>query len=115
MELVCDKSFDKLPNIDRICEFVNEVRYYLFPGYYQEVKEPLDRYEEKKKEAISSLFLSCICSKNENLEFFFKRLDEVEDMLKQDSLFFQESDPACEGLDEIILTYPGFFAITYYR
>lgn len=35
--------------------------------------------------------------------------------LKSDSIFFYESDPAAVDVAEIILTYPGFYAIILYR
>lgn len=46
---------------------------------------------------------------------FFKRIPEVRDYLETDLEAFFDGDPAAESLDEIILAYPGFYAITVYR
>ena len=36
-------------------------------------------------------------------------------MLKEDLDFFLDSDPAVDSKEEVILAYPGYKAITYYR
>ena len=55
---------------------------------------------------------------NKGCHFKLLKKEEI-DCLKQlneiDLNFFYESDPACDSLDEIKLTYPGFKAIVYYR
>ena len=55
---------------------------------------------------------------NKGCHFKLLKKEEI-DCLKQlrdvDLNFFYESDPACDSLEEIKLTYPGFKAIIYYR
>ncbi|WP_130838370.1 serine O-acetyltransferase EpsC [Lachnoclostridium sp. Marseille-P6806] len=46
---------------------------------------------------------------------FFRRIPEVRAMLSTDLEAFYDGDPAAENVDEIILAYPGFYAITVYR
>ena len=46
---------------------------------------------------------------------FFRKLPEVYRKLEIDANAFLESDPAANGIEEIIMSYPGFFAITTYR
>jgi serine O-acetyltransferase len=46
---------------------------------------------------------------------FFGRLPEVYRKLDIDANAFLESDPAANGIEEVIMSYPGFFAITTYR
>ena len=36
-------------------------------------------------------------------------------LLLADAEFFLQSDPAAEGVEEVIIAYPGFYAITVYR
>ncbi len=43
------------------------------------------------------------------------KLQRVYDDLLQDAAFFLQNDPASQSLAEIILTYPGFYAIFCYR
>lgn len=42
-------------------------------------------------------------------------LPEVKAMLISDAVAIYEGDPAARSIDEIMLCYPGFFAITVYR
>jgi len=44
-----------------------------------------------------------------------KALSDVRKDLEKDLDFFLDSDPAVDSKDEVIQTYPGFLAITYYR
>lgn len=46
---------------------------------------------------------------------FFLRLPDVHDILWQDAQSIYNGDPAAESRDEVILAYPGFFAIAIYR
>ena len=45
----------------------------------------------------------------------FERFSTIISQLAKDLEFFYESDPACESREEIILAYPGFYAILIYR
>ena len=46
---------------------------------------------------------------------FFERIPKVRELLDTDLEAFFDGDPAAESRDEIILCYPGFYAITVFR
>lgn len=46
---------------------------------------------------------------------FISKLENVKQFLRIDLSFFMDSDPAVDSEEEVILAYPGFKAITYYR
>lgn len=46
---------------------------------------------------------------------FFSSLDKLRDTLLLDAKAAFDGDPAAYSIDEVILTYPGFFAIYIYR
>ena len=46
---------------------------------------------------------------------FFEKIPGIKISLEQDALFITENDPAASGVDEVIMAYPGFFAITVFR
>ena len=104
--------FDTFPKRKEIKEFVKEVRHYLFPGYFEKNSK---NYREKKLKTIKKLFAKYICCDKDNLNKFVSELPNLESDLLKDLDFFYESDPASEGKEEIIITYPGFYAITFYR
>ena len=64
---------------------------------------------------IISSFLKYIDDNSENAKKYEELLADVKNQLKNDLDFFFESDPAANSLDEIISSYPGFLAISYYR
>lgn len=46
---------------------------------------------------------------------FLSRLEGVHAVLEEDATAIFQGDPAARSLDEVLLTYPGFFAIAAYR
>ncbi|WP_185873089.1 serine O-acetyltransferase [Blattabacterium cuenoti] len=48
-------------------------------------------------------------------DLFFKELPNIYKLLLLDAYSILESDPAATSIEEIFLTYPGFFAIALYR
>jgi serine O-acetyltransferase len=46
---------------------------------------------------------------------FFESLPLVLEKLNQDANYFLENDPASNSIEEVYLTYPGFYAIAIYR
>lgn len=52
---------------------------------------------------------------NETADCFVEKLADVYRLLQLDADSIFKGDPAAESLDEVILAYPGFFAIAVYR
>lgn len=50
-----------------------------------------------------------------NAEIFFERLPKLAEMLDLDALAALSGDPAAYSREEIVLTYPGFYAVCIYR
>ena len=46
---------------------------------------------------------------------FFHKIPSVYDYLLEDAVSMFESDPAAKSVDEVVHTYPGFYAIAAYR
>ena len=49
------------------------------------------------------------------ISFFCNESKKLKKILLEDAEFTYQCDPASEGIDEIILTYPGFFSVFCYR
>ena len=64
---------------------------------------------------IKKSFIKYIDDNEDNAKKYCDYLLVAEKELKEDLQFFFDSDPAANSLDEIILSYPGFLAICYYR
>lgn len=107
-----DKSkscFESFPTRKEILIFIDSVKDYLFPGYFSKKKFN----EEKQTKLIESNYKKYVC-KNTS-ELFIKELHILKNKLKYDLDFFFESDPASESKEEIVIAYPGFYAIMLYR
>ena len=83
--------------------------------FLQEIEKIVVNCECADRAKAEQLFLSYIDEDEEKFNKFFSRLDNVTKLLKQDLDFFMESDPAVDSEEEVIISYPGFKAIAYYR
>lgn len=113
MARITETCFETFPKKKEILLFVEEVRKYLFPGYFEKMSGKEDKYCEKKIKHIARLYKKYICPST--FEYFVKELKNIKEDVHKDLDFFYESDPASESKDEIVITYPGFLAINYYR
>ncbi|NLI25159.1 MAG: serine acetyltransferase, partial [Bacteroidales bacterium] len=48
-------------------------------------------------------------------ESFFLKLPEIYDILLEEAEGYMKNDPAADSVEEVIMCYPGFFAVTVYR
>lgn len=92
-----------------IKKFVKEVRKILFKEVFQHLSIKHDLTITKH------LFKKYISSDNSKSDIFFSSLENLKVELIEDLHFFFESDPANNGIEEIIITYPGYYAILLYR
>lgn len=115
MELMNKNRFDSLPKKDKVILFLNEVRNYLFPGYFEEIGDSIEEYKVVKNEFLKTMFLTYVINDEAKLNNFMLKLNRIKLVLKTDMEMTYMSDPACESLDEIIIAYPGFYAISVYR
>ena len=104
MEIKIDKS--KILKKCEILSFVSYVKAQLFPSLLKCDDDSL-----------------CLCKAREyyknnigdNPDDVLGKLDELSEKLVKDLNFTYDSDPACNGVEEVVMTYPGFLAILYYR
>ena len=54
-------------------------------------------------------------SADEKTEAFFKQYSALQDQLFKDANCYLQNDPAAKSLEEVIITYPGFYALCAYR
>jgi serine O-acetyltransferase len=133
----------ELPSEGQVERVVEMCRALLFPGYagpdvariderelrdlvrlrLQELRVALQRQvyrasHHKRQQALGKNELECAdCTRRANdiTDQFLARLPELREAIRQDLRAAYESDPAASGIDEILLTYPGAYAITVYR
>ena len=76
--------------------FNNKLKYKIFEKiHFLKIKRILRRFGANKN----------------TISFFCNEVKKLKNILLEDAEFTYQCDPASEGIDEIILTYPGFFAV----
>ncbi|MBR4462466.1 MAG: serine acetyltransferase [Erysipelotrichaceae bacterium] len=101
-------------NVGNIKEALNELRLLLFGRYFTEEEIDrealLDSIEDKLGKEIAKL------SDDETIiTRFLEALPEIQRKLYKDVEAIYYGDPACKAYTEVILSYPGFYAIFHYR
>lgn len=115
MELCNDRPFSELPSLKDVIYFLEEMRKYLYPGYFEKIDGDLETYIAYLKNRLTIMFLDHIYNCCDAAKIFFEKIEDVKKTLKTDIEMTFMSDPACENENEIIITYPGLFAISVYR
>ena len=109
-----DKTcFESFPRRNDIKQLMFEIRNYFFPDYFESTNKNVDAFLKKKFALIKKLYCSYVCC--DTVDKFMSSLDDIKSQLNKDLDFFYESDPAADSKDEIVIAYPGFFAIAFYR
>jgi serine O-acetyltransferase len=101
-----------------VVELIDKLRSLLFPGYFD------DEYAEVLLEKVKRLLLRLLAGKKEQenkeesvklVMDFLTKLPKIRASLATDVEAAFDSDPAAIGKEEIIISYPGIYAISIYR
>lgn len=134
-ELFPKKNDKVLPDEKTIENIIHKTRRLVFPGYFGDeslaemtfgVFEDgllIDIYSSLKKQIKLALIYRCKCEKDcdaenlaaESAKEFVKALPEIQKTIFKDVEAGFNGDPAANSRGEIIVSYPGLFAIFVYR
>lgn len=111
-----------LPDKNEVQGFAEEFIQILFPHFGKKIFYSPDEIEAEliliKSNLIHILkpFQGAIpLPVQEVAEIFCSKADKVHETLITDAEAIVKGDPAAENIDEVIMTYPGFYAIAIYR
>ncbi|MCD8036471.1 MAG: serine O-acetyltransferase [Clostridiales bacterium] len=134
MPIYCGEM--KLPDRNEIVEILNEVEKILFPAYFgvnslkgmtaeEFIEKTLISIYYQLKTQLELAFSLCKCTGVKNVfepeeldkicDEFINELPSLQEMLLKDVTANFEGDPAASSKSEIVLSYPGFYAIFVYR
>ncbi len=112
---------NNLPSVKAIGSFTEELIHYLFP-VTDNPESFLEHHEAilYKLKANFTLLLHSVdkadkLAKQDIAYKFFNKLYDVKDLMIKDAKLILDFDPAAESLEEVILSYPGFYAILVHR
>lgn len=112
--------YNNVPSKSKTKAFTNRLVNFLFPldafGKYDS-KHYESEWEQLNEQFIELLSYSPYeCKEVEEFKSsYFDELEDIYNKLNLDALAILEFDPAANNKEEVILAYPGFFAITIYR
>ncbi len=126
-----------IPSHRAVVDIIEQIRRVLFPGYFtsarlhaanleyyigNETTELYDKLTEQTTMAIrhdcrrhGQPCTNCEMRANQMAYQFIDKLPDIASVLAQDIRATLEGDPAVNGPDEVIFSYPGLLAITVYR
>ena len=116
-----DNSEGNLPDRRRIISIIKLIQVVLFPMYYQyESLNQNEAYQRLidilKQEIKASLLNDSDEEKVEEItDSFMKQLPAIKKVLLTDIQAIYDGDPAAKTKAEVLLCYPGFYAIMIYR
>ena len=114
----------RLPNRKAIIEIIRLFQKLMFPVYYGEkhlLKLPPEQYGALLMEQIFDALSAQIAQTMDDDRArdvtgeLLTRMPELQRLLQKDLEAFFEGDPAAHNREEVVLSYPGFFAIFIYR
>lgn len=131
-ELINTRKERRLPSRKYIIEIIKDLRRVMFPGYFGDENITISGpeyfvghcltmvYEKMKPQMIAAFaYHGQEEDAQEKAEVvcrtFFQKLPEIQKLLLKDVQAFFDGDPAAKSKEDIIFSYPGFFAIYVYR
>ena len=110
-----------LPDQKLVSAFTDKLFKYLFPLFEEEEVYSINQAnrEVDLNITLNTLLTTCVSDNStvikDILNNFFELLPTTAEKLVTDAQFILDYDPAAKTIEEIILSYPGFYAITIYR
>jgi serine O-acetyltransferase len=124
-----------LPSRSRIVDIVDLLRQLAFPGYFgaksltaENARYHVGHLLVRLEAELSEQIYYCLCYELASSESepcrrkaqeiagrFLDRIPDVRRMLADDAQAAYDGDPAAKSVEEVIYSYPGFYAISVYR
>lgn len=107
----------KVPKKNEVHHFLNEMLAYLFPILSENESDEEKDIDNilKELETIIEPFDYKASDVNLIIDSFKKAIPGVYELLVSDAVATYQGDPAAKSIAEVIMCYPGFYAIAVYR
>lgn len=103
-----------LPPTSKVQQFAQEIFDFLFPIHCEQPRRASVKYALLADELVR-LLEPLDVDAEETADAFFAHLPALYEKLRADAEATLAFDPAATSLQEVIITYPGFYAISIYR
>jgi len=116
-DLMRSSKTSGLPRKTHVIRFTRNLCVYLFPEVEGCARCSVTM-RQLRRELVRVLYPVFHKDKKEAKQLaraYLESVGHIQKILRSDAEFISASDPAASGPDEVIMTYPGFFAIMVYR
>ena len=115
LQLLGKRSIGAYPNTAKIAEIIKNIRVALFPEHFQEICG--SESSSLRHETLLAVIRRDLAEEtnDETATRLLDVLPHIQQLLYKDAQAGFDGDPAAYSVDEIILTYPGFYAVFIYR
>ena len=103
----------KLPSKGETVKLIDTLRNLLFPGYFS--SKPAGKLLEEAEQLLNKQFCLPSSKSAKIAKEFLAKLPEIRKRLATDVEAAYDGDPAAADREEIIISYPGLYAILVYR
>ena len=100
------------PDPDELVRIIDCIRRIIFPEHDKPMSQLL---ESLRRRLTRQIALVCPDGGEKTCMAFLRKLPELRAVVQKDLQAAFDGDPAAKGTDEILLCYPGLFAVTVYR
>ncbi|WP_428667097.1 serine O-acetyltransferase [Runella sp.] len=112
-------EWEATPKIQSSISWLNDLFEFLFPNNRLHKKETYIGILKKNQIDLENILLSYLDPETIDIESivvaFYDSLEHIYNSLRLDANKIYEFDPAATSIHEVIVSYPGFYAIAVYR
>ena len=122
----------QVPSVDEVNKIIDDLKKIVFPSYFSQVKVNKENAHEHLKKMLFDLddklnkqirLAMLFCKKQDCDEKHLKSIcdqfigsiPKLQNLILKDARMIFDGDPSAVNLEEIIISYPGFYAIFVYR
>jgi serine O-acetyltransferase len=112
-------EWEATPSAHDAIAWLNDLVQFLFPSNHLPKQTSYNGILKKNQIDLENILLSYLDPKTFIIETavssFYENLETIYNNLRLDAVKIFEFDPAASSVNEVIVSYPGFYAITVYR
>ncbi|GAA4322979.1 serine acetyltransferase [Mucilaginibacter gynuensis] len=113
------REWEATPKIRECVSWLSDLFEFLFPNNHAHKLSIYGGQLKKNQIDLENILLSYLDTKEVEVESavnaFYDSLHNIYQDLRQDASMIYEKDPAAISIHEVIVSYPGFYAIAVYR
>lgn len=112
-------EWEATPSAHEAITWLSDLVQFLFPSNHLPKQSSYEGILKKNQIDLENILLSYVEAHKLNIEeavsSFYNALGTIYQNLREDASKIHEFDPAATSVNEVIVSYPGFYAITVYR